>query len=107
MAVRNARMDRATLRPIDPEVDGQAPVANGRDGGAYREAVGRQILARRVPYADLTQLPDPLKFQLHEDLDGWLDTPSRLDFLYKELVRQRNTAVRNGGRGGGGGGQGR
>lgn len=59
-------------------------------------AIGRQLLSRRVSYASLDALPDPSRFQLHHDLSGWMDSASRLDFLYKELIRQRNAAVRIG-----------
>ena len=57
-------------------------------------AIGRRLLSRRVSFASFDALPDPSRFQLHHDLAGWKKSSSRLDFLYKELIRQRNAAVR-------------
>eukprot|EP00752_Nemacystus_decipiens_P010845 g9643.t1 len=105
IARRNERLKHATLRPqpkdhhllggsrmgevsvTDPVAFPEAAVINSP------AAIGRQLLSRLVPYADFDELPDPSRFQLHHDLKGWKDSPSRLDFLYKELVRQRNAAV--------------
>lgn len=107
-ARRNERLKHAKLRPLpeanhlqggsrlgrvsvtDPVAVSEAAVANSP------AAIGRQLLSRPVPYADFGELPDPSRFQLHHDLQGWKDSPARLDFLYKELVRQRNAAVRVG-----------
>lgn len=113
-ALRNARQDHATLRPIAnrPSVPqgasrslSAAAVAAAAKSGSLSldgaSAIGRQLLGRRVPYADFDALPDPQAFQLHRDLQGWTGSPSRLDFLYKELVRQRNAAVSRSGGGGG------
>lgn len=124
-ALRNARLDKATLRPIverpsdlqrasrslstaaaaaaavAADAAAQSGYSSSVDGAS---AVGRQLLGRRVPYADFDALPDPQAFQLHRDLLGWMGSPSRLDFLYKELVRQRNAAVSMKIRGDGGGG---
>lgn len=104
-ARRNQRLKHATLRPLlkghhlgggsrlgevsvtDPVAIPEAAVINSP------AAIGRQLLSRLVPYADFDELPDPSRFQLHHDLKGWKNSPSRLDFLYKELVRQRNAAV--------------
>lgn len=105
IAARNRRLKRATLRPLpeDHHLRGGSclgrvsvtdpvavPAAAALDSPA---AIGRKLLSRYVPYADFDELPDPTRFQLHHDLKGWQESPSRLDFLYKELVRQRNAAV--------------
>lgn len=105
-ARRNERLKHAALRPLpadhhvlggsllggvsvtDPAAASEAAAANAP------AAIGRQLLSRPVAYADFDELPDPSRFQLHQDLRGWKDSPSRLDFLHKELVRQRNAAVR-------------
>ncbi|CAN0363298.1 unnamed protein product, partial [Laminaria digitata] len=106
-ALRNERLDSATLRPSPEErrkllLEGSHPRGGGSasDGlavvpstAASSTAIGRKLLTRRVAYANFDALPDPDQFQLHPDLLGWKDSPSRLDFLYKELVRQRNAAV--------------
>lgn len=131
MALRNERLDAATLRPTPEErrkmLLEEASSSHGRGGGEAASdataiavpssasvavaaaaaagvtttnpshswtAIGRKLLTRRVAYASFDKLPDPGQFQLHPDLKGWKDSPSRLDFLYKELVRQRNAAVR-------------
>ncbi|CAM9432054.1 unnamed protein product, partial [Choristocarpus tenellus] len=54
---------------------------------------GSELHKRYIQYADISALPDPTEFQLHQDLQGWHHSSARLDFLHKELVRQRNTAV--------------
>lgn len=121
-ALRNKRLDSATMRPL-PErssvLEGgsylSVAVAAGAAGGGgapplatatldFSNTIGRQLLGRRTCFADFDALPDPTQFQLHNDLKGWMSSSSRLDFLYKELVRQRNAAVRLSQRGGEGGG---
>lgn len=107
-ALRNARLSSATVRTTDAEARAaiQASamalgaalplgVQGEMDDGkmAYAATVTRQMLQRRIAYADYSALPNARKFQLHQDLQGWMSSPSRLDFLYKELIRQRNTAV--------------
>ena len=104
-ARRNERLKHATLRslPEDHHLQGGSRLGgvSVTDRVAVPEAavinspaaIGRQLLSRIVPYADLDELPDLSRFQLHHDLKGWKASPSRLDFLYKELVRQRNAAV--------------
>ncbi|CBN77483.1 expressed unknown protein [Ectocarpus siliculosus] len=104
-AMRNERLKHATLRPLR---DNHFLQGGSRLGAASvtepvsvppsaaldsPAAIGRQLLSRRIAYANFDSLPDPSRFQLHHDLKGWRESPSRLDFLYKELVRQRNAAI--------------
>lgn len=104
--MRNERLKHAKLRPLPEKhfLQGgsrlgaasvtepvSVPPSAALDSPA---AIGRQLLSRRIAYANFDSLPDPSRFQLHHDLKGWRGCPSRLDFLYKELVRQRNAAVR-------------
>ncbi|CAN0525424.1 unnamed protein product [Ectocarpus sp. 12 AP-2014] len=104
-AMRNERLKHATLRPLPDNhfLQGgsrlgaasvtepvSVPPSAALDSSA---AIGRQLLSRRIAYANFDSLPDPSRFQLHHDLKGWRESPSRLDFLYKELVRQRNAAI--------------
>lgn len=106
IAKRNHRLKHAKLRPLP---DQHFLQGGSRSGAASvtepvavpataaldsPAAIGRQLLSRHIAYADFDSLPDPTRFQLHQDLKGWKSSPSRLDFLYKELVRQRNAAVR-------------
>lgn len=105
-AKRNHRLKHAKLRPLPEKhflqggsrsgaVSVTEPVAVPPTAALDSPAaIGRQLLSRHVSYADFDSLPDPSRFQLHQDLKGWKSSPARLDFLYKELVRQRNAAVR-------------
>ncbi|CAN0333308.1 unnamed protein product [Pylaiella littoralis] len=105
IAKRNHRLKHAKLRPLP---DQHFLQGGSRSGAASvtepvavpataaldsPAAIGRQLLSRHIAYADFDSLPDPTRFQLHQDLKGWKSSPSRLDFLYKELVRQRNAAI--------------
>lgn len=96
-ALRNERLETATLLPKAKRrctVPGTSSVSGPILPSESSADVGRQLLSRPVCYADFGDLPDPRLFQLHDDLKGWLCSPSRLDFLHKELIRQRNAAVR-------------
>lgn len=106
VARRNERLKHASLTPLPDnhhlQIGPPARVASATMPGAVPSSatfnssatVGRHLLSRQITYADISQLPSPQSFQLHEPFKGWNKSPQRLDLLHKELIRERNVWVR-------------